>query len=178
MLDLAVKYADELKSKMQSIWFDEKYKYYNSQYYYNDFEVAEDTWAQHQFVSINSEQEVIGYISYSINRQINSVYDIGIINFSDNDKLTFARDLTRAIKDVFEKFHFNKINFYVVKGNPAEKAYDKIVEKCGGRIIGVYKDHVRLIDNKMYDIKVYEITLTNYYTKSAVNLIKKLGTTV
>ena len=37
MLELAINYADELKAKMQSTWFDEKYKYYNSQNYYSEF---------------------------------------------------------------------------------------------------------------------------------------------
>ena len=83
-----------------------------------------------------------------------------------------------AFKDIFDKFRFHKINFFVILGNPTEKHYDKIVEKCGGRVVGIYKQDVKLIDNRLYDIKVYEITRTDYYTKQAADLIKKLGNTV
>ena len=177
MLELAINYADELKTKMQSIWFDEKYKYYNSQNYYSEFNIADNTWSQHQYVSVDSNNKVIGFIDYSINRQTNAVSNVGIISFSNN-KLTFARDLISAFKDIFDKFRFHKINFFVILGNPTEKHYDKMVEKCGGRIVGIYKQDVKLIDNKLYDIKIYEITRTDYYTKQAADLIKKLGNTV
>lgn len=42
--------------------------------------------------------------------------------------------------------------FRVVIGNHIEKMYDKYIEKYGGRIIGVRKDEVRLIDGKLYEI--------------------------
>ena len=35
MLEVAIKYADELKEKMYDIWFKDKYKYYN---FYINFE--------------------------------------------------------------------------------------------------------------------------------------------
>ena len=59
MLKLAINYADELKTKMQSIWFAEKYKYYNSQNYYSEFNIADNTWSQHQYVSVDSNNKII-----------------------------------------------------------------------------------------------------------------------
>lgn len=38
----------------------------------------------------------------------------------------------------------------------------KMVKKYNGRIIGTFKDDVKLIDNKYYDVKHYEVTKENY----------------
>lgn len=83
------------------------------------------------------------------------------MNFID-DKMTFGMDLGQVLQDIFEKYNFRKLDFCVVVGNPIEKSYDKMVKKYNGRIVGTFKDDVKLIDNKYYDIKYYEVTKENY----------------
>lgn len=160
MIDVAIKYADELKEKMYDLWFDEKYKYYNCSPYYSDVEISGETWEHHQFVSV-LDDELIGYICYEVNRIANYCCGLGIVNFTDN-KMTFGRDLGKVLTDIFEKFRFNKLKFSVVIGNPIEKTYDKMIRRYGGRIIGIFKDDTRLIDGKLYDIKEYEILRSEY----------------
>lgn len=110
--------------------------------------------------------EVIGYIAYDVARGDNSVSGLRIINFSDN-KAVFGVDLVKALKDIFEKYKFRKLNFNVVIGNPIEKSYDKMIKKYGGRIIGTYKEDVKLIDGEYYDTKLYEILASEYF--NAIN---------
>lgn len=43
MLDLALNHVEELKSLFRKIWFDDKYKFYNFDMYYSDFEISTDT---------------------------------------------------------------------------------------------------------------------------------------
>jgi RimJ/RimL family protein N-acetyltransferase len=69
------------------------------------------------------------------------------------------------ITDLFNKNGFNKINFCVAIGNPAEKMYDKIVRKYGGKIVGIFKNDVRLWDGKIYDTKHYEILKEEFKLK-------------
>ncbi len=163
MIDLAINYKDELQGKFRDIWFNDKYKYWNSCSYFSEFTIDASTWNRHQFVSIDSgaDNEVIGYIGYEIDRDANYCWGLNIINFTDKTNL-FALDLGHALKDIFEKFKFNKLRFTVIIGNPIEESYDKIIEKYGGRIIGVQREEVRLIDRKLYDEKLYEITLVEY----------------
>lgn len=161
MLRVAQEYADELKERELETWFDEKYKYYYCSRYYALKDLEMDTRYAHHFVSVNKKGEVMGYIGYSIDRQIDSCSYLCLINFT-NDKMTFGIDAHKAIVDIFEKFKFRKLNFTVIVGNPVEKEYDKLVKKYGGRIVGVFRDNVRLIDNKYYDEKFYEITLQDY----------------
>ena len=161
MLDIALKYTDELKKLYINTWHQDKYKYYNYQCFWKMPTFDESTWDGHDFVSINKRGEIIGAIGYSINRPTESVCGLGIINFTD-DQLTFGRDVLQAIKDIFEKYNFRKLSCCVVIGNPIEKTYDRLIPKYGGRIVGIEKDETKLCDNRYYDVKRYEILREDY----------------
>ena len=161
MLEPAIKYKDQLEKLQYDIWFQEKYKYWNCSVYYEAINIDINTWDKHQFVSVVNGN-VIGYIGYNISREDNSTYSLSILNFTD-DKISFGMDLGQALKDIFEKYHFRKLNFNVVVGNPIEKSYDKMIKKYGGRIIGTKKEDVKLIDGEYYDKKMYEILAIEYF---------------
>lgn len=161
MLEPAIKYRDQLEKLQYDIWFDDKYKYWNCDTYYQSMQIDDNTWNKHQFVSV-CDGMVIGYISYNISRAENYAYCLSIINFSDN-KIAFGIDLGQALRDIFERYKFRKLNFSVVIGNPIEKSYDKMIEKYGGRIVGIYKEDVKLIDGEYYDKKLYEIFASDYF---------------
>ena len=74
----------------------------------------------------------------------------------------FGKDLLKAIQDIFERFNFHKLTFSVVIGNPAEKSYDRLCAKYGGRILCIQKEETKLEDNKYYDVKRYEIMREDY----------------
>jgi hypothetical protein len=48
-----------------------------------------------------------------------------------------------------------------VVGNPAERMYDKFIEKYNGRVVGIKKNEVKLVDGKFYGLKLYEIIFNN-----------------
>ena len=161
MLDIALKYKDELQKLYINTWHQEKYKYYNFDSYWSNPTLRENTWDAHEFVSVDKSGNVIGFIHYEVNRITISVCGLGIINFTDN-MFTFGKDVLQAIKDIFEKYNFHKLSFSVVIGNPIEKTYDKLVAKYGGRIVGTEKQHTMLYDHKYYDVKRYEILREDY----------------
>lgn len=161
MLEPAIKYRDQIYNIQYDIWFNDKYKYFNVGSYYGAMQIDENTWDRHQFVSVLNGN-IIGYIEYNISRQEHCVRSLAIINFTEN-KAVFGKDLAQALKDIFEKYKFRKLNFSVVVGNPIEKSYDKMIKRYGGRIVGKYKDNVKLIDGNYYDEKVYEILASEYF---------------
>lgn len=162
MLEAAIIHENELRMLFRRTWYKERYKFWNCANYYEEWSASESTWVKHQFASVRSG-EVIGYIGYDINRaDADEVYALNIINFEDHPSITFARDLGNALKDIFEKYKLRKLSFSVVVGNPIEKSYDKICEKYGGRIVGVKKKQVRLIDGLFYDEKLYEVFREDY----------------
>lgn len=161
MLDIAIKYTEELNRLFRDMWFKDRYKFWNANSYYNNFQPVEDTWNEHQFVSVDNSGDIVGYIGYSIDRDTYSVSGMSIMNFTRN-KIIFGTDLRQVLVDIFEKFKFNKIIFSVIVGNPVENTYDKMVTKYGGRIVGYYKQDAKLFDNRLYDRKLYEILRSDY----------------
>lgn len=176
MLDIAYKYEDEIKKLFIDTWYDEKYMYYYSSAYrrpYQNPPAQQGDWDNRDFVSLDSKGNVLGLISYSVDREANMAWAFGAINFSDN-KATFGKDLAQVIDDIFCKFNMQKIEFCVVRGNPIERSYDRIVAKFGGSIVGIRHRHCKLIDNKLYDDKIYEIFAEDYIkAKEAMKRGKK-----
>ena len=68
MLDLAIKHKEELQKKLIDTWFTDKYKFVHADVYCVEEKIQENTWNKHQFVSLDNEDNVIGYIRYNINR--------------------------------------------------------------------------------------------------------------
>lgn len=161
MLDNARKYKEELQSKFIDTWYDEKYKFYYIGGWHREYILPEDDWERMCFVSLDNDNNVLGCIMYSLDRNTSSAYDFGAINFSNN-KLIFGGDLCQAIDDIFCKFNMQRIEWNVVCGNPIEKSYDKMATKYGGRIVGTRKRVAKLSDNQIYDDKIYEILREDY----------------
>lgn len=162
MLKLAYTYQDKLNQAYNSIIFQNKYKYYNcDNFWYYTKEASKDSWNNIEFVSVDKNDNVIGYLGAGILRSADKVSNLAIMNFYDINA-TFSRDLYQFLNDLFTKFNFRKIEFFVVIGNPAEKMYDKYIKKYGGRITGIKRESTKLQDNKYYDIKEYEIFREDY----------------
>lgn len=165
MLKLAFSYQEKLNQAWQEIVFKEKYQFYNFDSYWN-YKIAldEHSWNKIQMVSVDKNDNILGYLSASINRDVGKASSIGIINFGEIN-ITFSRDLYTFLTDLFTKHHLNKIEWSVVIGNPAELMYDKIVEKYGGRVVGVWKESTRTADGTLRDVKDYELFRTNYLAR-------------
>lgn len=161
MLELAIKYRDQLNQMQYNMWLNDKYKYWNNCSYYGQIQIDDDTWNRHQFVSVHNG-EILGYISYNIARDDGSAHTLSIANFSEN-KVIFGKDLRQALEDIFVKYRFRKLSFTVVVGNPIERTYDKLIKKYGGEIVGIQKKEVKLMDGKYYDRKLYEIFIEDYF---------------
>ena len=64
--------------------FDLESKYADASAWREEYKAPTDTWNKHEFASVNSNNEVVGYISYDINRVSNSCFNLIIINFKKN----------------------------------------------------------------------------------------------
>ena len=155
MLKSASLYESQINIKIAESAGDLKYLYSNGSYV-SSYKAAENNWNVHEFVSVDKDDNIIGLIAYDIDRSSYNVSGMTIMNFSDN-KILFGLDLKTVIFDIFLKYNFKKLAFCVYVGNPIEKSYDRMVEKCNGRIVGIKKEETRLMDGNLYDMKMYEI---------------------
>lgn len=161
MLKLAKPYEAELADKWMSTVDDPKYKYFH----YNDHarlapEIRMSNWADLQYVSVNSENEVIGYFDAEVGRASRNVMSLSILAFEENN--VFSLDLMRFFDLLFLERNIRKVCFSVVIGNPAEQFYDRFIQKFDGQIVGVRREQVILMDGEYYDDKLYEIFREDY----------------
>lgn len=78
--------------------------------------------------------------------------------------------MIKVIDDLFMTFKFRKLRFSVEVGNPIEPSYDRMVEKYGGRICGLFKAENKLFDGTITDRKWYEIMREDYISSRAVEI--------
>ena len=166
MIKPAQLYSSELKKLFYEIAYDERFKFLEGCSYSDEYKPSESSWGSHEFVSIINDI-VIGYMRYSISRDNYNVKSLQVVNFTFKPNIIFARDLYEVMHNIFEKYNFNKISFQCVIGNPIEKTYDKLIKKYNGNIVGIHKKHMRLMDGKLYDCKIYEILREDYFKSNS-----------
>ena len=160
MLKPAILYKEQVQEKGKVVLqYPERYMFWNNSSYltYTDFSLDDkDEWIWIKRVSVDSNDKVLGYLTAEVCRFTDDVVSLCFMNFNlGTISITFVRDMERFLMSLLDIYR--KVSFSVVVGNPAERLYDKVIEKYHGRIVGVKKQDVRLIDGKYYDLKLYEI---------------------
>lgn len=139
MLKLAYPYREELNKKYQEIIFNEKYKFHTTRSYLTyTIELEDMAWTKLQLVSVNENNDIIGYLCATIDREANHVTELYIINFYDIN-IIFSQDLKQFIHDLFVKYNFRKINWSVIIGNSIEKMYDKYAQNMEEELLEFLK---------------------------------------
>lgn len=162
MLANAMLYLGEIRKAFLEVWYEPRYQYYfgsdNRWLFGGDLENAP---LYRGFASLDNKGRLLGYIGYCIESDVRLVTNFRAVNFSD-DRTTFARDLHTAIDDVFVKFGIETMEFAVVRGNPIERKYDRLVKRVGGRVVGVRHARATDLAGNTCDDKLYEITRAGY----------------
>lgn len=163
-------YEEQIKRKFWEIWYDEKYQFYFGGSWRSDFSLADNPGGLQErgFAVLSDEDELLGYISYSVDNEMRIAQWFGAINFS-NDKITFGLALRQVIKDCFLKFGMEVVEWNVICGNPIERSYDKMCEKLGGRIVGIRHRRTKDLAGNVHDNKLYEILRDDFLRTIADN---------
>lgn len=101
MLKPAQLYAEELQRKNTEAWYKPENIFWNGGYGDSSFSFPDDNYNRHCFVSVDKNNQVIGYIGYEVDWAAMSAYGFEIINY-DKGNLEFVRDLYQAICDLAE----------------------------------------------------------------------------
>jgi len=166
MLDFAFKYKEELnKLYLEKVVGNSYYDYWYSTDYHRSFnlDIVDSTWDLLQNVSLVNGK-VVGYVSARIDRYIRKVDSLSMFNlYPEKFSFTFINDIRKFINNLFVVEQVTKINFCVHVGNPAERIYDKFIEKFGGRVVGYYEDDVLIMNKKLVNVKIYELKQSSYF---------------
>jgi hypothetical protein len=158
MLALAIQYGPQLQECYQKTLADEKCRYYMHGIRRYFIPLEPDDANKLQYVSLGVYGNVLGLFECNLNRETMTAYEITAIRFTPEYEPEFAADMYRFVVDViFQQYGMQRVIYNVIKGNKAEKLYDRICERYGGRIVGTFTEEVRLYDGKLYDLKFYEM---------------------
>lgn len=134
------------------------------QYYYGDGDLystlnVEVNNACH-FVSVDKEDNILGYISYTIDHCSKSAKYWGVKSYVPS--LIFAQDCIQVVDDVFCKYNLNRIEWFCYADNPAIRGYKKFIKRYGGEQVGYLHKERMLMDGQLHDTVIFEIMRNNY----------------
>lgn len=161
MLRPAQLYKDRLYTEYVKTWYNPENMFYTG--YTGDRvpEIPDNNYDSHHFVSVDKNNNLIGYISYSVDWGSMNADRFGIISF-DKGNVEFARDVYKAVCNLFEIYHMNRVSWFAYVENPAIRAYRNFVKKHGGRECGYYRQNAKLQDGKLHDSVEFEILASEF----------------
>lgn len=161
MLKNALLYKEILQKKFQETWYNPAYKFYSGGTGNNNLLIPDNCYENHCFASVDSNDNVLGYIAYHVDYAAMSCCNFGAISF-DLGNLVFTKDLLQSIDDIFVKYGMNRIDFWAFVDNPIVPTYQKLVEKYGGRIVGILEDTAKLMDGQLHSSIIFELKADSY----------------
>ena len=163
MLQPAYPHREALGAAYSRVIVDDRFLYFQL-HGYHDFEItiATSTWSKIQMVSLSPSGELLGYLAAFIDRDTYTVDNIAAANFAGEGHPVFARDLYRFLRSLFEDHRFEKIKFSSSVENPANRIYTRLIDRYGGREVGVFRNDARLPDGRLTDVVHYELLRKDY----------------
>lgn len=122
-------------------------------------EIEDTDWSCIQRVSVAGDQ-VCGLLGARIDRDVRAVSSLEAVAFRGEGQasgLLFSRDLMRFLVGLVLDHGFMRVGWSVVLGNPAERLYDRVLPRLGGRVVGVMRQNIRLPDGSVTGQKFYEV---------------------
>lgn len=160
MLKPAQLYKEELKQLFIETWYDPYYQYFwSGESCVCDIE--DNNQHKCQFVWIENNI-VIGYFSFCLDKAAKSAYNFGLINFSKNKNINFIRAVILLIEKMFDDDIIDRLDIMAYEDNPANKGYEKIFKKFGGKKVGKLTKNIKLLDGKLHNTLFYEILKEDY----------------
>lgn len=166
MLKPAQLYKEKLQKENISSWYRPENIFWHGGTAESTIQLPDNNGDRHCFVSVDSNDEVIGYIAYSVDWTAMTAYGFGIISFKKGSVL-FAKDVYRAVCDCFEVYHLNRVEWSCYADNPAIRGYRNFIRRYGGRQCGYYRQIAKLKDGRLHDSISFEILAAEFQKKGS-----------
>lgn len=158
MLKQAILYEEQFKKEYLKAMCDDHFKFYNSCSNRNfTFSLADNDYWTIQRVSVDKNNNVIGFMSVDINRDSRVINHFGIMNFTKNINMIFAKDILKFLRELRDVYQASKFEFVAFVGGKPEAMYKRFIAKHGGRVVGTLTNTTKLLDGKYYDSTLFEI---------------------
>lgn len=156
MLIPAILKKDELEKLFAQYVYTDEYFYYTGYCYSHGLPQIEIKDNHYQFAIVDDD-EVIGYLAYTIDPMNDTVYNFGLYSF-DKGNWTIGIDLIKELNKLVKRHR--RIEWRMVGGNPVKRHYDKFCERYGGRCVVLHKV-AKAPEGGYRDNYIYEIVKGN-----------------
>ena len=156
MLKPAQLYREQLREKELENMYNLRDMYWHASCGIEVNEMEDHNWNVHRFVSVDNNDNIIGYIIYEVNHISLSVNGFGIVSF-DKGNITFIKDIYQVVYDIFYKYNFNRLEWCCYADNPAIRGYRKFIKRVGGVECGYKRQNKMLLDHTLHDTVEFEI---------------------
>lgn len=155
----AILYKDEIWKEIQKRYFYSDGMFYASSSLENFLpDIKPDDREGHFQYAIFDADKLIGYMEYNIDYYVSRAYSFLMFSFADTvkEKYQFGKAVYKVINKLTHQVH--SIEWRAVQGNPACRAYDKMVKRYNGRKL-VFYDSNRDKYGNYHDDYIYEILI-------------------
>ena len=129
MLKAAILFKDKIEEEFTKLWYSEKLFFYQGYSECGIHTIGDKSGlTKYEYAIVNHNNELIGFFTYSLDYPTKCIERFGLIHFTDSDHYTFMKDVINKISEVYKTGNWNRIEFYCVGDNPAEKIYDKMMK--------------------------------------------------
>ena len=110
---------------------------------------SKDYYENHQY-AIYDGKRIVGYFTYcldDIEIGVAKLFNFGLYSFDKNNPI-IGLDIYREIHKIHREYGCCYVSFWMIKGNPVEKHYDRIIKHFNGQ----KKVHENLIDKSIEEV--------------------------
>lgn len=153
----AVAYQDQLFKLFEKELYSENFFSYTGYVGSNSVPSVNPMDDRYQYVIVNSEDKVIGYLAYHMDSNFDTVNKFGLYSFDHSNYL-----IGKVLFEEMERLCglCRRIEWRMIGGNPVEKHYDSFCEMHGGNKITLHKV-AKNLDGEYFDEHIYEIVKEN-----------------
>ena len=157
--------ASQYQTQLSKLWAekatDPDYLYWHVDIHYNPLaDIRNTNYRKDEWVSV-VDGEVVGYFCVLVDKNTRSANDMSIASFKKSKQ--YGYDFVTFIKTLERKYRY--VRWAAVDGHPHEKHYLSILKRYNGRVVGVFKNKIKLLNGRLYDEKWYEINNENHASR-------------
>lgn len=155
MLRPAICYKEQIENEFKKYFYTNDMMFYTGSVDSYFSEISEDGEnGKYQYAVVGSSEELIGYISYTLDRYSSCAYNFGAFSF-DRGNPIMGKEMYDLLEKLIDTTH--RVEFRAIEGNPAIKGYDAFLNKHSD--IGkkhVFTDVFKDANGKYHNDYIYE----------------------
>ena len=158
MLVPAMLHKEAILNGLKKRMYEDEMLYYSGWNGYTLPEISNEfDGCDYRFAILDGDK-VIGYFCYHYDTHSRCLSNFGLYSF-DRGNPIIGLDVFRELEKLISQYHLHRIEWRMIGGNPAERAYDRFCKKYNGTK-HILKDVMKDREGNYHDDIIYEIITT------------------